>query len=379
MSATGNFADPFHRDLADVVSTIGLHQHLCLVYESEEEQFAAALPFLKVGLDRGEKCLYVADENTVETTLRHARSLDLDIDDALKNGAFEILGKHESYLKNGTFDPDSMISYFDLATDRAIAAGYSGFRVLGEMSWTLRASLRDERLLEFESKLNTFVASKPATVVCQYNRRLFPPEIIVGVLRTHPLVVYGEDVNKNPYYVPPEEFLKAEDAQRELDRLLRNIRVWQLAERALSEMRDRFHAAFTYAPVAMVMLTPDGQIVEANRAYASLTGYAQDELRATSIHSLTHPDDLPEYQELWRQLVRGDIPAFVFEKRYVTKQGRSLWDRQTVSPGGAAQRQGCTGPYHSGRRRRGPAQAYRTGARPLSHRRGESFRLHGHL
>ena len=283
MSGPSNFADPFHRDLIDVVSNIGLHQHLCVVYESEEEQFAAALPFLKAGLDRGEKCLYVADENTAETTLCHARSLDLDIDDALKNGAFEILGERECYVQNGIFDPDSMISYLGFATDRAVAAGYSGFRVLGEMSWALGANLGNERLLEFESKLNTFLASKPATVVCQYNRRLFPPEIILGVLRTHPLVVYGGDVNKNPYYVPAEESLKAEHAHRELDPLLRNIRDWQLAETALREMRDRFHAAFTYAPVGMVMLAPDGKIVEANEAYASLTGYAQDELRATSI------------------------------------------------------------------------------------------------
>ena len=342
MSGPGNFADPLHRHLIDVVSAIGLHQHLCVIYESEEEQSAAALAFLKAGLERGEKCLYVADEFTVETTLRHAHSLGLNIDDALKNGAFEVLGKRERYVMNGIFDPDSMISSIAFSTDRATAAGYSGLRVLSEMSWALGANLINEYLVEFESKLNTFLASKPATVVCQYNRRLFRPEIILGVLRTHPFVVYGGDVSKNPYYVPPKEFLKAEDPQDELDRLLLNIRVRQVAETELREMRDRFHAAFTYAPVGIVMLTPDGQIVEANQAYASLTGYAHDELRATSIHSLTHPDDLPEYQELWRKLVRGDIPAFVFEKRYATKDGRWLWDRQTVCP--AERRKGNDAP-----------------------------------
>jgi hypothetical protein len=48
--------------LADLASGIGLHEHCCLIYETEEEQFAAALPFLRSGLDRGEKCLFVADE-----------------------------------------------------------------------------------------------------------------------------------------------------------------------------------------------------------------------------------------------------------------------------------------------------------------------------
>ena len=50
--------------LAEVVGGLGLHQHLCVIYDTQEEQFAAALPYLRTGLERGEKCLYIVDENT---------------------------------------------------------------------------------------------------------------------------------------------------------------------------------------------------------------------------------------------------------------------------------------------------------------------------
>jgi signal transduction histidine kinase len=40
----------------------GLHEHLCSIYDNESEHFAVALPFIRTGLARGEKCVYVADE-----------------------------------------------------------------------------------------------------------------------------------------------------------------------------------------------------------------------------------------------------------------------------------------------------------------------------
>lgn len=42
------------------------NDHFALIYETQEEQFSAAIPFMRQGLERGEKCLYVADENTRE-------------------------------------------------------------------------------------------------------------------------------------------------------------------------------------------------------------------------------------------------------------------------------------------------------------------------
>lgn len=243
MSPRSNAANPFRLDLAEIISTIGVHQHLCSVYESEEQQYAVGLPFLKAGLDHGEKCLYLADENSVDTILRHMRAFGLNIDQTIESDSFEILGKQDSYVRNGKFDPDAMISYLAVRTDQATAAGYSGFRFLGEMMWAaLEANLGHERLLEYESKLNFFVATKPAIVICQYNRLLFPPEIIQGVIRTHPLVVYEGEVNKNPYYVPPEDFLKPGHPQRELDRLLDNIRAWNRAEQRLQRSYQQLRA-----------------------------------------------------------------------------------------------------------------------------------------
>jgi hypothetical protein len=40
-------------------------------------------------------------------------------------------------------------------------------------------------------------------VLCQYDRRRFPGSQIVTALLTHPVVILGENLCRNPYFVPP--------------------------------------------------------------------------------------------------------------------------------------------------------------------------------
>ncbi len=51
-------------------SDVGLRQslerlrpgdHACLIHRSRREQFAAVVPFVAIGLDRGERCLCITD------------------------------------------------------------------------------------------------------------------------------------------------------------------------------------------------------------------------------------------------------------------------------------------------------------------------------
>ena len=49
-----------------MLETLKPHDHLCLIYESQEEWRAAAVPFLSIGLKRGEKCIYVVDTSTAD-------------------------------------------------------------------------------------------------------------------------------------------------------------------------------------------------------------------------------------------------------------------------------------------------------------------------
>jgi signal transduction histidine kinase len=220
--------------LAELTSGLSLHEHRCLIYDTQEQQFAVALPYLRAGLERGERCLYITGENTAATILDALRKSGTDVDRCLRSGALIITGNQETYLKQGRFDPDSMIGFLTRATAEALAGRFSGLRILGEMTWLLGTSISTNEVIEYESKLNRFVRNHDARIVCQYNRNRFSPELILAVIHTHPVVVYGGIVCQNPYYVPPDELLKPNQASREVERLLNNILKW---EHSLAQLR----------------------------------------------------------------------------------------------------------------------------------------------
>lgn len=226
---------PQYKNLMKAVEAIGLHDHLCLIYETPEEQFAAIVPFVRYGLERGEKCIYVADDNTSAEVLAQLESGGVDINKALKAGALSVITKKDAYLKQGFFDPDWMIRFLKEASDEAKAQGFKGLRVTGEMTWVLGGDYGSDRLIEYESKLNYFFPENDALAICQYNLGRFTPEIIMDVIRTHPLVIYRGQVCRNFYYTSPEEMLLPNQGYLELSRLLYNI----LERERLEELNKR--------------------------------------------------------------------------------------------------------------------------------------------
>lgn len=226
--------------LIKAIEQLDVHDHLCLIYESREEQLAAVIPFIRMGLERNEQCVYIVDENTAQTVLDAMRAEGVDADFAVESGALKVITKREAYLSEGYFDPDLMIQFLKEAVNSAKKAGFKALRATGEMTWALGSEAGVERLIEYEAKLNYIFPENDILAVCQYNRNRFKPEIIIDIIRTHPLVIYGSIICENFYYVPPDEFMKPKDQQlsMEVERLLMNILERKRAEDALKQAHD---------------------------------------------------------------------------------------------------------------------------------------------
>jgi two-component sensor histidine kinase len=230
--------------LSALASDVGLHEHRCLIYETEEEKFAAAVPYLRAGLKRRERCLYIADEDSRVAVLNALERAGTEVDRYLRSGALMIASSPEIFFESGRFDPDLALRSLSQVTLEEGVGGFSGLRtILGEMTWSRERDVSPVTLIEFEAKVNAFFRDHNVRGLCQYNRNHFSPEVILGVIRTHPVVVYGGIVSENPYYVPPEEFLKPNQASREVERLLNNILKWQLSLDQLRALAARLHSA----------------------------------------------------------------------------------------------------------------------------------------
>jgi hypothetical protein len=84
------------------------------------------------------------------------------------------------------------------------------------MDWAVEGRNVLLDLMEFEARVNEIWSRHDDIVICVYDLRKFGGETIVDVLRTHPLVIIGGILHRNPYYIPPEQFLQ-EVRQRRLE------------------------------------------------------------------------------------------------------------------------------------------------------------------
>ncbi|MFC4439837.1 MULTISPECIES: MEDS domain-containing protein [Natrialbaceae] len=214
LHATPEFTGP-----VESVAEHDSYDHLALVYESQAEQFAAVVPYVKRGLERGERCVYIADENDIDEIRSALRDAGVDVDGALESGALTMHTAQDSYLRNGAFDPDDMIAFLEGAIEEATEE-YEGLRIAGEMTWVFGDDPPIEELVEYEGKLNRLLPGTNGIALCQYNREQFPAEILRDVIKTHPHLIYDNTVCHNFYYTPPEEFFGPDEPEREIDRMV---------------------------------------------------------------------------------------------------------------------------------------------------------------
>jgi len=90
-------------------------------------------------------------------------------------------------------------------------------------------------------------------------------------------------------------------------------------------------ATYEHAPIGIVECSLDGKHINANEEFCRFLGYEKAELIGKSLKEITDEDDYPIDIKLHRQLVEGKIPFYRLEKRYLHKNGRSIWAELTRS------------------------------------------------
>ncbi len=87
---------------------------------------------------------------------------------------------------------------------------------------------------------------------------------------------------------------------------------------------DTVAELFETSGIGFIIVAVDRMILDANSIFCEKIGYTREELQTKSIVDLTHPDDLVMTHNLF-QRVRESNVIQVFDKRYMTKDGRDLW------------------------------------------------------
>ena len=86
-------------------------------------------------------------------------------------------------------------------------AGAAWVRIVGDPVWAGRSDAEITAWFRYESLVNLAFASAPATIVCPYDTRSVPAEVVAEARRTHPEAADGTTVTGSSTYREPEDFL----------------------------------------------------------------------------------------------------------------------------------------------------------------------------
>src|SRR5215831_18104865 len=107
----------------------------------------------------------------------------------------------------------------------------------------------------------------------------------------------------------------------------------------LRQNEKRYADTIELAAIGISHVDDSGRYVQVNRSLCDMLGYTRDELLGLTVKQISHPDDRNVADDLRARLRAGEIDSFQVEKRYLHKDGSTVWAQISVS----VQRDATTG------------------------------------
>jgi hypothetical protein len=146
--------DPAAEPIRFAGATLDRHRHVCAFFDSAAEEDRVMLPFVREGVERGEKAFHIIDPADRNGYLDRLRGGGIAVDQLLEIGRFELRSWHEAYLRGGRFDQDAMLALIQEVLDDGRERGFPLTRLVAHMEWALEDFPGVDDLVEYETRLN---------------------------------------------------------------------------------------------------------------------------------------------------------------------------------------------------------------------------------
>lgn len=162
----------------------GPHDHLCWAYDEPAEFCSRAREFLADGLALGQRVWYLGDCDTDAwwDDLQNLPGLNRDrVPNAVQ---VDSLGNPDT----AAVDPIGQVRAFAAGMQDALAAGFTGLRLVTESTLRLRTPEQLDAWACYELLADRYMTTLPFSALCAYNRTEVSEEAIAQVACLHPTV-----------------------------------------------------------------------------------------------------------------------------------------------------------------------------------------------
>jgi MEDS: MEthanogen/methylotroph, DcmR Sensory domain len=137
--------------------------HVCTFFQRSNEEYKILIPFLKEGIDVGDKVVEILSPTSRPEHVRRLTEAGVRVKEVLDRGQLELREWQDTYLRKGRFDRHEMT-----ATLREIAMagerrGTGVTRLWADMQWAAEENSNVRELLEYEIRLNKMLPHHMAT------------------------------------------------------------------------------------------------------------------------------------------------------------------------------------------------------------------------
>ena len=204
------------------IATIGglpvrTHDHVCLLYRGEDQRDELMAEFLADGLRAGHRCycMITPDRHRRIAAAVSARG-DRGAEGAASEdpGRIDFIGPAGSHQQGGGFVSDRMLQFWeDWGAATFDRDGVAHARIIADMSWArplVDAPGFVMDLRRYETRFTLWARRHPQVTACMYDLDRFGGDVIVPIVRAHPMVWMSGVILTNPYYLQGEHFSDVE-------------------------------------------------------------------------------------------------------------------------------------------------------------------------
>jgi PAS domain S-box-containing protein len=329
-----------------VIGDVRWGTHFCYFYETKQDLLETQVLYFKAGLESKEFCLWVVSQALSVEEAKHALGQAVpDLDRHLAEGALEIRGHDEWYLRDGHFNPQRVIQGWREKLNQTRANGYVGLRAAGDGGWIQNDNWMVFR--EYEQQVNAMIADQPSVILCTYPLATSPADQVFDVAHIHQVAVARRNGNWEVIETPELKEAKAEikklneELEQKIEERTKKLAAtnealrFEIAERKLAEEavkrgEDRLRQVIDTIPTMAWSLRPDGVLDFLNQRWLDYTGLSLEEAIEEPTRTV-HPEDLSRVMEKWL-VVKDTSQVYEDEMRLRRADGEYRWFLVRIAP-----------------------------------------------
>jgi hypothetical protein len=166
-----------------IPDALGVNGHACWSFADVGEFVVAAAPFLDEGHALNQRLMFVGGAEA-EDAIRRVEPMRSMVED----GDLSIAPFEAVYPGGRRMPNEEQWAMYAAATDEAVAAGFSGLRVLAEVTALAVPAHEVPEQVRWESFADRRMATKPLAALCCFDRRAVAEKDLYSLAAVHPTV-----------------------------------------------------------------------------------------------------------------------------------------------------------------------------------------------